>query len=125
MVKAGALVFIIFVPVPYAIQFQLLGGILMIQAVPAVMIGLYTRALNGWALLLGWAMGTGLGCWMAFSLRPEKPDLSADAVRHDDTRLCRALFPIANMVVSAVLSVVFNLVASDRHKDVTVAEDYA
>lgn len=65
VVKFGALLFIIFVPVPYALQFQLLGGLWMIQVVPAVILGLYLRFLNGWALLAGWAVGTGLGTWMA------------------------------------------------------------
>ncbi len=93
VVKAGALVFIIFVPVPYAIQFQLLGGILMIQAVPAVMIGLYTRALNGWALLIGWAAGYWPRLLDGFLAGPEKRDLSAYAVWNDGARLRRALRP--------------------------------
>ena len=65
LVKAGALVFIVFVPVPYALQFQLLGGLWMIQVLPSVILGLYLRMLNGWALLAGWAVGTGVGTWMA------------------------------------------------------------
>lgn len=65
VVKVGALVFIIFVPVPYALQFQLLGGLWMIQVLPSVILGLYLRVLNGWALLAGWAVGTGMGTWMA------------------------------------------------------------
>ena len=65
LVKAGALVFIIFVPVPYALQFQLLGGLWMIQVLPSVILGLYLRLLNGWALLGGWATGVGVGTWMA------------------------------------------------------------
>jgi solute:Na+ symporter, SSS family len=125
VVKAGALIFIIFVPVPYAIQFQLLGGILMIQAVPAVVLGLYTRALNGWALLVGWAMGTGLGCWMAFELDLKSPVYPLTVLGTTIPGYAALYSLIANIVVSAVLSVVFNLVASDRHKDVTVAEDYA
>jgi hypothetical protein len=32
---------------------------------------------------------------------------------------------VVNIVVGVVLSVVFNLVRSDRHRDVTVASDYA
>jgi hypothetical protein len=32
---------------------------------------------------------------------------------------------VVNIVISAVLSVVLNPVRSDRHKDVTVAGDYA
>lgn len=67
IVKLGALVFIIFVPVPYALQFQLLGGLWMIQVLPSVVMGLYLPFLNGWALLIGWAVGTGLGTWMAYT----------------------------------------------------------
>jgi solute:Na+ symporter, SSS family len=65
VVKFGALIFIIFVPVPYALQFQLLGGLWMIQVLPSVILGLYFRMLNGWALLIGWGAGTGVGTWMA------------------------------------------------------------
>lgn len=65
VVKFGALLFIIFVPVPFALQFQLLGGIWIIQIVPSVVLGLYIRVLNGWGLLAGWLVGTGLGTWMA------------------------------------------------------------
>jgi SSS family solute:Na+ symporter len=65
LVKVGALVFIIFVPVPYALQFQLLGGLWIIQLLPSVILGLYLRLLNGWGLLAGWAAGTVLGTWMA------------------------------------------------------------
>src|SRR5467141_3385334 len=39
IVKVGALVFILFVPTQYAIQLQLLGGIWIIQTLPAVMLG--------------------------------------------------------------------------------------
>ena len=41
----------------YAIQLQLLGGIWIIQTLPAVMLGAYTRWFNRWALLVGWAVG--------------------------------------------------------------------
>jgi solute:Na+ symporter, SSS family len=40
VVKFGALVFIIFLPLEYAIQLQLLGGIWISQTIPAVIIGL-------------------------------------------------------------------------------------
>src|SRR5581483_3016658 len=43
VVKLGALFFIIFLPQQYAIQLQLLGGIWIIQTLPSVIIGLYTR----------------------------------------------------------------------------------
>src|SRR4030088_67305 len=68
IVKVGALVFILFVPTQYAIQLQLLGGIWIIQTLPSVIIGLYTRWFNAWALLIGWAVGTFAGTAMAASV---------------------------------------------------------
>jgi SSS family solute:Na+ symporter len=65
IVKVGALVFILFVPTQYAIQLQLLGGIWIIQTLPAVMLGAYTRWFNAWALLVGWAIGIYAGTTMA------------------------------------------------------------
>ncbi len=65
IVKFGALVFVVFVPTKYAIQLQLLGGIWIIQTLPAVMLGAYTRWFNDWALLIGWAVGTAAGTTMA------------------------------------------------------------
>jgi len=61
VVKFGAVVFILALPKTYAINLQLLGGIWIIQTLPAVLIGLYTRALNPWALLIGWASGIAVG----------------------------------------------------------------
>jgi SSS family solute:Na+ symporter len=65
IVKLGALLFILFVPTQYAIQLQLLGGIWIIQTLPAVMGGAYTRWFNDWALLVGWAAGMIAGTAMA------------------------------------------------------------
>ena len=50
IVKLGALIFILFVPTKFAIQLQLLGGIWIIQTLPAVLLGTYTRWFNSWAL---------------------------------------------------------------------------
>jgi SSS family solute:Na+ symporter len=67
VVKVGALFFIIFLPTQFAIDLQLLGGVWIIQTFPAIVLGLYRARLNPWALLLGWAVGMGVGSWMAFS----------------------------------------------------------
>lgn len=104
LVKLGALVFIIFVPVPYALQFQLLGGLWMIQVLPSVIIGLYLRMLNGWALLIGWAVGTGVGTWMASAtaFKGAVFTISLFGVSYPGYIALWAL--IANIVVSVVLS---------------------
>jgi solute:Na+ symporter, SSS family len=75
IVKFGALVFIIFVPTQYAIYLQLLGGIWIIQTLPAVILGAYTRWFNDWALLVGGAVGIVVGTVMAaaVNLTPTYP----------------------------------------------------
>jgi len=104
VVKLGALVFIIFVPVPYALQFQLLGGLWMIQVLPSVIMGLYLRMLSGWALLGGWAVGTATGTWMA-SLTSFKAAVYTVTVLGVSFPGYIALWSlIANIVVSVVLS---------------------
>ncbi len=66
VVKIGALIFIVGVPQQFAIQLQLLGGVWIIQTLPAIILGLYTRALDHRALLLGWLTGIGFGTWVAY-----------------------------------------------------------
>ena len=65
VVKIGAVVFILAIPQAYAIQLQLLGGIWIIQLLPPILLGLYTRGVQCMALLIGWAAGTALGTYMA------------------------------------------------------------
>ena len=65
VVKIGAVVFILAIPQAYAIQLQLLGGIWIIQLLPPILLGLYSRGFNALALLVGWAAGTAIGTYMA------------------------------------------------------------
>jgi len=123
VVKLGALLFIIELP-GEAIQLQLLGGIIIIQTLPSVLIGLYTRWLHPWALLIGWGAGIASGTWMAWmnAFKVSVYPLEIFGV----TIPCYAALSslILNIVVSFVLSAVFNAVAKNT-TDATVAEDYA
>jgi SSS family solute:Na+ symporter len=67
IVKVGALAFILFLPTQYALDLQLLGGLWILQTLPALVFGLYTRWFRAEALLLGWAAGIGWGSWTAWS----------------------------------------------------------
>jgi SSS family solute:Na+ symporter len=123
VVKLGALVFVIGLPMQYAIELQLLGGILIIQTLPAVLLGLYTRWLNPYALLIGWAAGIGSGAAMAaangFKISIYPLHIFGLTVP------CYAALSslILNLAVSVALSLVFN--AFMRGTDATTAEDYA
>jgi SSS family solute:Na+ symporter len=68
LVKVLALLFALKLPVTYAIEMQLLGGIWMGQIFPAVVMGVFTRWFHPWALLAGWAAGMAAGTAMAMSL---------------------------------------------------------
>jgi solute:Na+ symporter, SSS family len=65
VVKFGALLFIIFLPTQYAIDLQLLGGVWILQILPAIVFTLYTRRLSMPGLFLGWLAGIVLGTSLA------------------------------------------------------------
>lgn len=124
IVKLGALVFTIFAPTQYAIQLQLLGGIWIIQTLPAVMLGAYTRWFNDWALLLGWAAGiiAGTSMAVAMNLTPTYPLMFAGYAFPGYTALYTV---ILNLVVAIVLTPVFNAMKAQRMPiDETVPADY-
>ena len=124
IVKFGALLFIIFLPLQYAIQLQLLGGIWISQTIPAVIVGLYTRWLNPWALITGWAAGLIAGTWMVASLSFQSAvfPLAVDGLTVPGYA---ALYALAiNFAVSIVLSLLFNQILATRGTDLTLAADY-
>ena len=122
IVKFGALAFIVFVPQKFAIYLQLLGGIWIIQTLPSVMLGCYTRWFNDWALLIGWFVGIGLGTWMfiAAKLAPNYPLVIAG---HGFPGYSALYTVILNLIIAAVLTPVFNGMCKVR-VDETSAADY-
>ncbi len=126
VVKLGALFFIIELPTQYAIQLQLLGGIWIVQTLPSVFLGLYTRRLHpdGAADRLG--------------QRHRRRHLDGGAIPRSRpstyalhifglTVPCYAALSslVLNVAVAAVLSLVFNTLSRRAaHRMRTVAEDY-
>lgn len=122
IVKFGALAFIVFVPSKYAIYLQLLGGIWIIQTLPAVMLGVYTRWFNDWALFIGWAAGivAGTAMFIAANLTPTY----ALAVGGFTLPGYAALYAaILNLVLAVVLTPLFNRVSGSA-ADETLAAEY-
>jgi solute:Na+ symporter, SSS family len=124
VVKAGALIFILFVPTQYAIQLQLLGGVWIIQTVPAVLLGAYTRWFDDWALFVGWAVGTTLGTWMAVSVNfaSTYPLALGGFSMPGYTALYTV---ILNLALAVVLTPVFRALGGSRPRiDETAPADY-
>jgi SSS family solute:Na+ symporter len=125
VVKFGALLFIIFLPLQYAIQLQLLGGVMIIQTLPAVVGGLYTRWFNSWALLLGWAAGLVSGIWMASLTGFQSATYTLSIAGLTIPGYAALYSLIANLVVAAIVTLVLGLVGTAEVEDETVASDYA
>src|SRR5579885_353253 len=123
IIKAGALVFILFVPTKYAIDLQLLGGIWIIQTMPAVMLGAFTRWFNSWALLAGWAVGTLVGTLMAAAtnLTPTYPLALAGYTFPGYTALYTL---ILNLLIAVALTPLINAMRAGQAADQTADADY-
>ncbi len=65
--KVGALLFVLLLDKQNALNFQLLGGIWILQTLPSLVFGLFTRWFHRWALLAGWAVGMLYGTLTAYS----------------------------------------------------------
>ena len=123
VVKVGALVFILFVPTKFAVQLQLLGGIWIIQTLPPVMLGAYTRWLNAWALLAGWAVGTAAGTIMAFST--QLSNTYPLAIGGYTIPGYTAVYTvILNLLVAVILTPIFNTLGARNAPDQTQDSDY-
>jgi SSS family solute:Na+ symporter len=68
VVKLGAVVFIVFIDPQYAIDLQLIGGVIILQTLPMVAIALYTRWFHIWGLVAGWVVGMGWGLVMLYAI---------------------------------------------------------
>ncbi|MGH3692847.1 MAG: monocarboxylate uptake permease MctP [Pseudonocardiaceae bacterium] len=68
VVKFGAVAFIVFIDPQYAIDLQLIGGVIILQTLPMVAIALYTRWFHIWGLVAGWVVGMGWGMVMLYGI---------------------------------------------------------
>ncbi len=64
VVKFGAVLFVLAIDPQFSIDLQLIGGVIILQTLPAVAIALYTRWLHRWALVAGWVIGMGYGLYL-------------------------------------------------------------
>jgi solute:Na+ symporter, SSS family len=123
IVKFGALIFIVFVPTQFAIYLQLLGGILIIQTLPAVMLGVYTRWFNDWALFVGWLVGIVAGTGMFIAVNSPNFPLSFGGYTFPGYTAFYTV--ILNLVIAVVLTPVFNALRAGKvFVDATAAADY-
>ena len=129
VVKAFALVFVLTLDKQNAINFQLLGGIWILQTFPAIVFSLYTRWFHRWGLLAGWAVGIVYGTVEAYQvINPvtgkhfggslgEIPGLG------DMGYIAMTAF-VLNLVVTVGVTVALNAAQVSNGADETIPFDY-
>jgi len=129
LVKGFALVFVLTLDKQNAINFQLLGGIWILQTFPAIVFGLYTRWFHRLGLLAGWAGGMFYGTYAAYNvINPVTGTHFAGSL---------SLIPVVgqmgyialtalavNSLISAALTVLLDVVRVPHGPDETVKADY-
>jgi solute:Na+ symporter, SSS family len=124
VVKVGALAFILGLPLTYAIQLQLLGGIWIIQTLPAIVLGLYTRVLEYRGLLAGWAVGIITGTWMAITLKLAGSIYTVHLFGVAVPGYAAVWSLVVNLVVAIVVSAAVRAMGMRHGADTTRPEDY-
>ncbi|HEX6356523.1 monocarboxylate uptake permease MctP [Actinophytocola sp.] len=141
VVKFGAVLFILFIDPQYAIDLQLIGGVIILQTLPAVAIALYTRWLHRWALIAGWAVGMLWGMVLLYQI----PNPTTGRVHFGGSALALDKLSIfgwqpfagstvqiyvgfvalaANLLVALVVTLVIRRTQVSNGTDETAAEDY-
>lgn len=125
VVKFGALLFVLRLPVAYAIDMQLLGGIWIVQLFPAVVVGTFSRWFHPWALLAGWAAGMGAGTGMVASLGLKSSVYPLHFFGQTYAMYAAVPALLLNLSIAAVLTGVFRQARLGGKTDVTDASRYA
>src|SRR3954451_12738367 len=129
IVKFGALAFVLGLDAQDAINFQLLGGVWILQTMPTLVFALYTRWFHRWALFAGWAVGMVYGTITAYNVPAVgKPGSHfggpLEVIPFTDTKGYIALTAfVINVIVAVVLTFVFRALKVDEGEDQTKPSD--
>ncbi|WP_329053651.1 sodium:solute symporter [Amycolatopsis sp. NBC_01488] len=141
VVKLGAVAVIILIDPQFSIDLQLIGGVLILQTLPAVALALYTRWFHRWGLIAGWVVGIGWGLIMLYGIpNPAngKQHFGGSALALGNMSIfgwhpfsgsqvqiyVGFVALIANLVVTVVVTVIARQMKVFNGTDDTNAEDY-
>src|ERR671921_1404711 len=74
IVKIGAVAAILFIDPQFSIDLQLIGGVIILQTLPSVALGLFTRWFHRGGLIAGWFAGMAAGIVMLYNIPRLAPD---------------------------------------------------
>jgi solute:Na+ symporter, SSS family len=134
VVKAGAVAVILVLDPQFSIDLQLIGGVIILQTLPPIVIGLYSRWCHAWALLAGWVVGLVAGLYMLY----DTPNPTTGKAHFGgssyalsnfgvDTKVAvytGILALIANLIVVIVGTLILKAIRAPSRDDDTRAADY-
>ncbi|MDQ1663686.1 MAG: solute:Na+ symporter, family [Blastococcus sp.] len=139
VVKLGAVAAILFIDPQFSIDLQLIGGVIILQTLPSVAVGLYTRWMHRGALIAGWAAGMIAGLWMLYEIPKLNPVTHAVVKAHFGgsayalSKLGFAtkatIYPgivsvLVNLLVVVVVTLILRAMKVDEGVDGTAETDY-
>ncbi|ASR38738.1 sodium:solute symporter [Prauserella marina] len=141
VVKFGAVGFILFIDPQFSIDLQLIGGVIILQTLPAVAIALYTRWLHRWGLIAGWVAGMAWGMLLLYDIpnpATGKAHFGGSALALDKLNLfgwqpfagstvqiyVGIVALAANLIVAVVVSAIARRLKVFNGTDITNPEDY-
>jgi solute:Na+ symporter, SSS family len=134
VVKLGALAFILFVDPQFSIDLQLIGGVLILQTLPSVAVGLYTRWFHPYALITGLLAGLAVGIGMLYQIpNPNNGKLHFGGSAYKLSQLgfdsqkqiyVGFVAVLVNLLVAAVVTAVLRSANAPHLADVTSPDDY-
>ena len=109
VVKFGALLFILLIDPQFSIDLQLIGGVIILQTLPAVTLGLFTRRFHKTGLIAGWFVGMGSGLAMLYTI----PNPATHHAHFGGSAFSLAKVGLPDVTIYAgFVAVVLNLVVS-------------
>ncbi|MCP2342328.1 monocarboxylate uptake permease MctP [Actinomadura rupiterrae] len=134
IVKVGAVVCILALDPEFSIDLQLIGGVIILQTLPAVGLGLVTNWFHRGGLIAGWVAGMASGLWMLSQIpnpAKHKAHFGGSAYKLSDLGLdtkmtvyVGILALAVNLAVAVAASLVLKAAGAKDGADVTTPEDY-
>jgi SSS family solute:Na+ symporter len=138
VVKLGAVAAILFLNPQFSIDLQLIGGVIILQTLPSVALGLYTRWLHRGGLVAGWVAGMAAGLLMVYNIPKLNPDGTVARAHFGgssfplsklglDTKAAvyaGVLALLVNLVVAVVVTVILRAMKVPDGVDGTAETDY-
>jgi SSS family solute:Na+ symporter len=138
VVKLGAVLAILGLNPQFSIDLQLIGGVIILQTLPAVALGLYTRWFHRGGLIAGWVAGMATGLLLVYNIPKLNPDGTVARAHFGGSSFALSKFGfdtksavyagflalLVNLIVAVVVTLILRAMKVPDGVDGTAENDY-